>query len=363
MNAKMKSFVSLLLVFVLLIPGFVFAEENTADWSSLLPENSREVSNKLALKLLDYASLYTKDMASDTLTAEGFAILGQYNYEKEFTDPSHTVAYTLGAKKITFKGAERTMLMITIRGTYGYEWQSNFDFAPSQSNDTQYAENFARAAMEAYFTLKPLIDAVKDPVIVVTGHSRGAAVANLLGVLLDEDRGEESIYCYTYATPGTLRGEALKKQYTNIFNYLNPADIVTRLPLVEWGYGHAGTDIVLSADPETLAAVDAGMAVLANFAGSIHDYYTVRHSFTQAGEGPIGITAFELMSALVSSLSTMQMNGGFLSKEQMAMISPESDVYAVLVLMGTSLSGEKGVAVLMRHMPDTYKALIQLLDQ
>ena len=56
----------------------------------------------------------------------------------------------------------------------------------------------------------------------------------------------ESIYCYTFATPGvTPSGNASDPLYGNIFNILNPSDMVPRLPLESWGYERYGHDLWL----------------------------------------------------------------------------------------------------------------------
>ena len=80
----------------------------------------------------------------------------------------------------------------------------------------------------------------------ITGHSRGAAVANLLAAFLDRGSyaaGEketcpelvpEHIYAYTFATPNSCSdlAERTASQYKNIFNIVNPEDVVPQLPFI-----------------------------------------------------------------------------------------------------------------------------------
>ena len=88
--------------------------------------------------------------------------------------------------------------------------------------------------------------------VLLTGHSRGGAVAGLLAAMLDDAAAEGRsssdlrVYAYTFASPRTTasaRGN--DRRYANIFNIVNPADIVTRVPLENWGYIRYGVDVPL----------------------------------------------------------------------------------------------------------------------
>lgn len=65
---------------------------------------------------------------------------------------------------------------------------------------------------------------------VITGHSRGAAVGNLLAVeLMEQGVNSNNIYDYNYACPD-VACKIIFPTYMNIFNLCNRADIVTMLP-------------------------------------------------------------------------------------------------------------------------------------
>ena len=153
---------------------------------------------------LQIASPQGKKDTSALFEDMGFAVLQQEHYDKPVTDHSHTSAYTVAAGQASVRGETRNLIVITIRGTADGEWYSNFDFAAGTGNDCAYAENFYEAAEDIFASAKAALGKYESPVVLVTGYSRGAACANLLGVLLDEAYGKEDVYVYTFATPNTV---------------------------------------------------------------------------------------------------------------------------------------------------------------
>ena len=79
---------------------------------------------------------------------------------------------------------------------------------------------------------------ISNPIFLVTGHSLGAAVANLVAGHLNSckdtnhcpgSRTEKDIYAYTFATPKTVKNKQ-GNEYQNIFNILNNNDVVPLVP-------------------------------------------------------------------------------------------------------------------------------------
>ena len=79
-------------------------------------------------------------------------------------------------------------------------------------------------------------------------------MANLVAAELDGRRAHavasrDRVYAYTFASPATtLNRAAHDERYGNIFNIINPADIMPSLPLRAWGYERYGVDLTLPSE-------------------------------------------------------------------------------------------------------------------
>lgn len=179
-----------------------------------------------------------------------------------FVGTDDVVAYSVASKRVTGSdGREKTLFLISIRGSYGSEWLSDLNMgdASDYGMDAIDHEGFSRSAREivddltARITEEAQLEGTDDIALLFCGHSRGAASANIAAAYADEmSQGLrvlaplESIYCYTFATPAvTPLGNADDPLYDNIFNILNPSDLVPRLPLESWGYERYGNDLWL----------------------------------------------------------------------------------------------------------------------
>lgn len=206
------------------------------------------------------------------LAALGFEEIStaSYQYRSEvfdevvdlITGTDDVVAYSVAAKRVTGEGgAEKTLFLVSIRGSYGSEWLSDLNMGDAAAYDMDEIthEGFAQAAREIVDVLAERVteeaglDGTDDICLLFTGHSRGAAVANIAAAYADEmSQGLrvlaplEGIYCYTFATPEvTTFDNARDALYDNVFNVMNPSDLVPRLPLASWGYERYGHDLWL----------------------------------------------------------------------------------------------------------------------
>ena len=226
------------------------------------------------------SSVYGFRMFMDvrSLYALGFApenMYRRYGRDIDYGSPVYgrnQVGFTIAAKRVFLDGAFRDVLFVVVRGTFGRdEWLSNMNACDSWGMGTNRVESAIPRLHEGF---RLAADAVEEALlgyvasnrvrlatakVVVTGHSRGAAVANILGARLDDyasspsgsplsEIRRENIYVYTYATPNTVRaadGVEQSGRYGNIFNIINPEDIVPRVPIVRWDYRRFGRDLNL----------------------------------------------------------------------------------------------------------------------
>ncbi|MCL2741588.1 MAG: lipase family protein, partial [Oscillospiraceae bacterium] len=115
-----------------------------------------------------------------------------------------------------------------------------------------------------------------DVMVWVTGHSRGAAVANLLAAGLvggEGPVGKGKVFAYTFATPNVTQNPAAggAAAYGCIHNLINAEDFIAYMPLAEWGFGRYGVSYAypggfLVDDPgEYLSAVGGAYLTMTGF--------------------------------------------------------------------------------------------------
>lgn len=196
-----------------------------------------------------------------TLDAMGFSAVDTAAYDhRTEEDPSDyrvspdIVAYAFGCRTVADAGgAQRPLVVVVVRGTTPtVEWNSNGNIADSVRNGAYdqvfYHEGFKRAEEELMGRLKTYLEAQgingSQALLWVVGHSRGAAVANLVAADLDEGAfGFETarVFAYACAAPTcTRRDDAATERFANIYNVVNPEDFVPRLPLRGWGFRRFG---------------------------------------------------------------------------------------------------------------------------
>lgn len=332
-----------------------------------LPDNSSVFSWTLAKQLLGLCTGNTQQGSTQRFAKAGFRDILHKNYDKPDEDPSHTSAYSVGQKTMTWNGEERTVLLVAIRGTNAGEWYSNVDFAPSRNPDTPYAENFYLAAQDIYEGLQAVLATVENPVILVSGHSRGAACANLLGVLLNTSRGTKDVFVYTFASPNTVR-QTPDVDCSNIFNLINPCDPVTVTPVASLGFFRAGRDIVLSGNEETVAKLQRLVDAVSSLASTIPDYYDAKHSLTGPGLSPDGLSTYGLARALADMFvqATGPNESGSQTEidlSQLLTVPESSDFYPfVQVVASLYVSGDMN-KLFNHHMPEVYMRLMLKAEQ
>lgn len=240
-----------------------------------LAQSSFVYSQRLAGPLSALAACvygYRGDMDRRSLVRLGFNAATLYRRYGTDLDYAHSrygkdqVGFTLATKRVMLDGMVRDVLLILVRGTFGRdEWISNMNMcnawgreeSPDPDRIPELHEGFNRAAdavqeaVEAYVVSNRLD--LSSAKVVVTGHSRGAAVANILGARVDDGAMLSGVrpgnaFVYTFATPNTVFGPEVEcgvVQYGNIFNILNPEDMVPLVPIARWNARRYGTDLFL----------------------------------------------------------------------------------------------------------------------
>jgi hypothetical protein len=173
-------------------------------------------------------------------------------------DVDDSTEFVIGHRTVTYKGISRDAIVVVVRGTNGTnaEWSSNFDVGadtseyyaatgtshPDWNNKSNHkgfdvAENRILTKINDYLARHSLAGG-GSKAILITGHSRGAAIANLLGAHYENASNYVS-YTYTFAAPNpTTSSDA--GSYKTIFNIVNKDDIIPYLPLSNWGFKKYG---------------------------------------------------------------------------------------------------------------------------
>ena len=187
------------------------------------------------------------------LQANGFLSNNIENYNYDIDDDPNKVAFTIANRAVTHFGeANRPLVVVIIRGTpRTVEWQGNMDITGDYYYDPYDAhynfenhESFIKAKDDVADKLTSYLYArsIRNALVVVTGHSRGAAVANLLANDLTSHSGPgqrvEKVYAYTYATPNCTVYPNTNRR--NIYNFCFSDDFVPQIILSKWGYGKHG---------------------------------------------------------------------------------------------------------------------------
>ena len=225
---------------------------------NMLLQDARELSTDIAkasvgLAVAAYNAKKTNNI-TDALSEMEYSSIIQEGYGRtETINDNDYVAYTIATREIADANGEKYIVYcVPIKGTSkDAEWFSNFNLGTTGDH-----KGFYLAEKEI---IDNLISLTKSDgydkthrIIWTTGHSRGAAVANILAGELTENYSKwhvdalniaspEHIFGYTFACPNVSKRAV--SSYTNIYNYNNPGDIVPVLPLEEWNYCRYGQTI------------------------------------------------------------------------------------------------------------------------
>ena len=157
---------------------------------------------------------------------------------------SDTAAYSIAKKRIIVDNEIVTLIVAPVRGSMSVEdWIGNLDLGWEENHQNfRVAMNAARQNLDAYM----MMYGDENKKLLLTGHSRGAAVANLLAADYDVSGSPagisaDAIYTYTFATPNTTKDSSISADvYGNIFNFTYETDLVPSVPPRALGYNKYG---------------------------------------------------------------------------------------------------------------------------
>lgn len=159
-------------------------------------------------------------------------------------------------------------IIVSVRGTYKDEWIGNTELTGTEySSEIMRHSNFENGKKSIMKSIQDYYNTYKNDYekinLIITGHSRGAAIANLYAKdATDVMNGElisdnipifDNVIAYTFACPNvervTDKNTADKMSgYLNIYNFWFTSDIVPTVPLTSptngwnyWKYGRCYT--------------------------------------------------------------------------------------------------------------------------
>ena len=241
------------------------------------------------LSMMMALSSGSKADASQFLTSMGYEKVKNNAYFDNDNEPALTAGAALGQKKIRDNEGDVTLIAVVIHGfRYQMGWEGDFHIGKGPLHEGfLLARDEVLRFMKQYIREQGITGRVK---FWLGGHSRGGALANMTAAYLaDPSNGylpnveitSEDVYCYTFATPGTMvKGEATKgefgkvsaarsgdyasdtageaynytgsdgselidpsaKTYKGIHNYRPASDLIPGLPPKSWSYTCFGTE-------------------------------------------------------------------------------------------------------------------------
>lgn len=226
-----------------------------ASWTNDISEWGVSVDEESETAKKRYANI------QDAYEQMKFDRVSYFNYGDSLNSTDDKTAYSIAQKKNV---GGTTLVAVMVRGGgYGAEWSSNFNAGDGKNNHI----GFANAADEIYQKVVAELGTIESNVkLWISGYSRGAAVANLLAAKLDDyatsadNFDADDVFAYTFATPqGVTKANNIEADlYKNIFNIVNPGDIVPMVAPSGWDFGRYGITRYLNpkADQDTLSVVE-----------------------------------------------------------------------------------------------------------
>ncbi len=205
--------------------------------------------NTLSAKDADNHQITSDANITDVMKTFGMENTKTVSLAGSYAD-NHVSEVGLGYREVTYKDETKKIVSVVVRGTNGTieEWASNFDIGDDATYGTDadwknkdnhkgfdVAANRIMRVIDQYLSENGLN--ASDCVFWITGHSRGAGIANIIGA--EYEKSGRTSFTYTFASPNTtLVSNAAS--FNTIFNVVNSDDFVPYLPVADWGYTRYG---------------------------------------------------------------------------------------------------------------------------
>src|SRR5574344_160887 len=192
----------------------------------------------------------------------GFSSSSYYStgYDKE---DNENVGLSINYKTfVTDKDEKVNLVTISLRsGGYGNGgWRNNFNLGEGKEDikevdNTSYhlgfynASTFALSEINNYIAKNNI--SLDNTKFWISGYSRGAAIANIVSIILGDTISRDNLYTYGVATPQYAVNVTYDNKFNNIFNIINPGDLVPMIPATKWGFTRLGTTIDLPSITDT----------------------------------------------------------------------------------------------------------------
>ena len=193
-----------------------------------------------------------------------FELIGFDSFLPNEDYKSRTGFNTIGVATAKKQVGDYTVIGIAVRsGGYFFEWGNNVYLGDGTKSDYMHegwynAANKLISHLNTYINSNNITGKIK---LWMAGYSRGGAVTNIAAGLLDNDLNgnnsfipkatslkHDDLYAYTFEAPqgANINSKTIKTPkdalYNNIWNIVNPNDLVTKVAMSGFGFTRFGTD-------------------------------------------------------------------------------------------------------------------------
>ena len=332
-----------------------------------------EEDMKICMALSD--AIYDFKSVSDN---EFLDITKNYGIDKENNETSFYNMLDSNADNVAFAITNRENsdgsidMFVVLRGTLKDEWQGNTEVTGTSFDESILVHDNFNKAKESiksniskyYSRMKEKSDTVN---LIITGHSRGAAVANLYAKEATDKSADipdfNNVTAYTFACPNVEKYNSTMENYKNIFNFCFKEDVVPTVPLTSpvngWNYWKYGQTYMANLSDYNNDINDSAVKEIHNALSlwsNVNAYYNLPVVSTLSVSGLKSTTLYDVAHDLTG---TFMSYGAFSSRRfiSASKVLLKIDAYPVLfpLIYGAVKNAN---SIRMAHHYDSYNNLI-----